>query len=91
MKWILGLLFVNSLVTASTEMVPVNKSNCTVTVGFASVTPSSRCFSGEVMTGISSLNPLYVYCSRLSVQCLRTNVDTDDMSEESRRQKESAK
>jgi len=34
----------------------------------------NRCFYGDVMTGIRSINPLQIRCSRITVTCYRKSV-----------------
>ena len=75
MKTLLGILWVASAAMAS-EVPTEVPANCRVNVGFGSLSPGGRCFSGEVMTGIRSMDPLQIYCSRITVDCPRDEEQT---------------
>ena len=68
---------------------PKDRAFCNVSMMGGFTTTGGRCrFFDEVMTGIVSLDPLTIRCSRVNVTCNRdgkafeTVVETDETSEE---------
>lgn len=56
---------------------------CQVRVGFGHTTSGGRCFSyDEVMTGIQSVDPLMIRCSRLEVTCRDSDGATAEKTQE---------
>lgn len=46
---------------------------CNVTTYGEYTASSGRCFYGDVMTGLTNTNPAQVRCSRLNINCNRTD------------------
>ena len=78
---IMGCILVAPKINALSQS--PERTFCNVNVGFGHPTQGSRCvFTDEVMTGIQSLDPFVILCSRVGVQCTRQEGAAEEVARE---------
>ncbi len=76
MKYLFPLLLLTSVTFAAEETIQLKITSpedmyCTTNTYGEYIASGSRCFYGDVMTGIQSVSPIQIRCSRLTVNCSR--------------------